>query len=173
LGEKKACSCEIFIFHQHIFICNAHLFRMTYYPKPSKYTTQSYRGFDVWLQKSWESSDQWFIYLFIFVAKRQQTLQHWQTYNRGLGLQFAKGRKGFIKTHRPHTKSQRRVWDKMNFPVLFIFHWIYFFQRIELGFWLMVKIWKKREFLFYFIFLCHWVVVFSLFTITSKSPSCL
>ncbi len=88
------------------------------------------------------------IYLFICLAKRQQTLQLWQTYNGGLGLQFAKGKKkGLIKTHSAPTPNHRgeRVWDKMNFPVLFIFHWILFFQRIELGFWLLVKICKKRK----------------------------
>ncbi len=51
------------------------------------------------------------------------------TYNRGLGLQFPKGKqKGFIKTHRPHTKSQRRESLRRNelscsiyFPLNFIF----------------------------------------------------
>jgi hypothetical protein len=55
------------------------------------------------------------IYLFIFVAKRQQTLQLWQTYNRGLGLQlqFAKGKKkGLIKTHRPqHQITEEREFE--------------------------------------------------------------
>jgi hypothetical protein len=94
-------------------------------------------------------------FYFIFCGKKTANSSTLATYNRGLGLQFAKGKKGLIKTHRPHTKSQKRVWDKMNFPVLFIFHWILFFS--ENWAWVLThgKNMKKKRKIFYFILLIN------------------
>lgn len=76
-------------------------------------------------------------FYFIFCGKKTANSSTLATYNRGLGLQFAKGKKkGLIKTHRPHTKSQRRESMRQKWTFLFYLFSIefYFFRELSLGF---------------------------------------